>query len=75
LEQEWPITDRKSLEAQVHLDEAAIRECEASLATAHTNLDFTDTLEASFDDVDVTEAPWLKLLRRFGGGDRRRQAE
>jgi HlyD family secretion protein len=39
---EQSVTDRKSLQAQVHLDEAAIRECEANLVTARTNLDFTD---------------------------------
>ena len=36
------ITDRKSLEAQVKLAEATIQECEANLATAATNLEFTD---------------------------------
>jgi HlyD family secretion protein len=35
-------TDRQSLEAQVDLAAAAIQECEANLATAKTNLDFTD---------------------------------
>jgi HlyD family secretion protein len=38
------ITDRKSLEAQVKLAEASIQECEANLATAKTNLEFTDIL-------------------------------
>ncbi|MGD0897639.1 MAG: efflux RND transporter periplasmic adaptor subunit [Thermoguttaceae bacterium] len=36
------VTDRKSLEAQVKLAEAAILECEANVATAKTNLEFTD---------------------------------
>jgi HlyD family secretion protein len=39
---EQSVTERKSLEAQVHLGQAAIRECEANLTTAKTNLDFTD---------------------------------
>jgi HlyD family secretion protein len=39
---EQSVTDRKSLDAQVHLGQAAIRECEANLATAKTNLEFTD---------------------------------
>lgn len=36
------VTERKSLEAQLALGEAAIRECDATLATAKTNLDFTE---------------------------------
>ena len=39
---EQSTTDHKSLEAQLHLGKAAIRECEANLTTAKTNLDFTD---------------------------------
>jgi HlyD family secretion protein len=36
------VTDRKSLDAQVKLAEAMIGECEANLATAKTNLEFTE---------------------------------
>ena len=39
---EQSVTDRKSLEAQVELCKAAILQSEADLATATTNLDFTD---------------------------------
>jgi HlyD family secretion protein len=39
---EQTVTDRKSLEAQLRLGQATIRECEANLSTAKTNLDFTD---------------------------------
>jgi HlyD family secretion protein len=39
---EQAVTDRKSLDAQVQLAEAMIGECEANLATAKTNLEFTD---------------------------------
>ena len=39
---EQSLTDRKSLEAQVELCKATIQQCEADLATARTNLDFTN---------------------------------
>jgi HlyD family secretion protein len=39
---EQAVTDRKSLDAQVQLAEAMIGECEANLATAKTNLEFTE---------------------------------
>ncbi len=38
---EQSVTDRKSLEAQVDLCKATILQCDADLATARTNLDFT----------------------------------
>jgi HlyD family secretion protein len=46
------ITDRKSLEAQIKLAEATIRESEANLATARTNLEFTD-IRSPVDGVVV----------------------
>jgi HlyD family secretion protein len=38
------VADRESLEAQIDVSAAAIKECEATLATARTNLEFTNIL-------------------------------
>ena len=46
------VTDRKSFEAQLALGQAAIREAEANLATARTNLDFTE-IKAPVDGIVI----------------------
>ena len=46
------VTDCKSLEAQIQLAEAAIRQCDANLVTARTNLDFTD-IKSPVDGVVI----------------------
>jgi HlyD family secretion protein len=49
---EQSITERKSLEAQVELAKATIQQCEATLSTARTQLDFT-TIKSPVDGVIV----------------------
>jgi HlyD family secretion protein len=46
------VTDRKAAEAQIDLAKATIEECEANLATAKTNLDFTD-IQSPVDGIVI----------------------